>query len=256
MVSAFASQVLSRRQLIQSLAAAIGVVDPAAMRRPGKAAVQAPAYAASPNLATPPGPVRWLQKATFGYCYSEFAAFAALPGGTDDARWTNWVTAQLNPAAINDSACDARIAAGGFTTLGKTLPQLWSQHHAEVNNYNLRMQPIAEIECATTIRATYSKRQLFEVMTDFWHDHFSTYGWDYDGGPMFVHYDRDVIRPNVFGNFRTMLESVAKSTTMMYYLDLYASTVAGPNENYARELIELHTLGAVSGHRKRGRHSG
>lgn len=244
MVSAFASQVLSRRQLIQSLAAAIGVVDPAAMRRPGKAAVQAPAYAASPNLATPPGPVRWLQKATFGYCYSEFAAFAALPGGTDDARWTNWVTAQLNPAAINDSACDARIAAGGFTTLGKTLPQLWSQHHAEVNNYNLRMQPIAEIECATTIRATYSKRQLFEVMTDFWHDHFSTYGWDYDGGPMFVHYDRDVIRPNVFGNFRTMLESVAKSTTMMYYLDLYASTVAGPNENYARELIELHTLGA------------
>lgn len=243
MASVFASQVLSRRQLIQSLAGAIGVIDPVAMRRPGKASVETPKAAPEPNLATPPPTVRWLQKATFGYNYFDLVALGQLPGATDDARWASWVAAQLNPAAISDSACDTRLAGAGFTTLSKTLPQLWSQHRGSPD-YATRMRPIAEIECATTIRAIYSKRQLFEVMTDFWHDHFSTFGWDYDAGPLFVHYDRDVIRPNVFGNFRTMLEAVAKSTTMMYYLDLYASSVAGPNENYARELIELHTLGA------------
>lgn len=244
MASVFASQVLSRRQLIQSLAGATGVIDPAAMRRPGKASVQMPKASPEPNLAIPPPTVRWLQKATFGYNYFDLVALGQLPGANDDARWANWVGAQLNPAAISDSACDTRLAGAGFTTLGKTLPQLWSQHRSVTNNHGLRMQPVAEIECATTIRAIYSKRQLFEVMTDFWHDHFSTFGWDYDAGPLFVHYDRDVIRPNVFGNFRTLLEAVAKSTTMMYYLDLYASSVAGPNENFARELIELHTLGA------------
>lgn len=243
MASLFASQVLSRRQLIQSLAGAIGVIEPAAMRRPGKLPVQSPKAAPEPNLAIPPATVRWMQKATFGYNFFDHQALLAL-GATDDARWSAWITQQLAPAGIDDSACDARIASGGFTTLSKTLPQLWSQHHANTTNYTVRMQPVAEIECVTTIRATYSKRQLFEVMADFWHDHFSTYGWDYDAGPLFVHYDRDVIRPNVFGNFRTMLEAVARSTTMMYYLDLYASTVAGPNENFARELIELHTLGA------------
>ncbi|WP_313915890.1 DUF1800 domain-containing protein [Tahibacter sp.] len=243
MASVFASQVVSRRQLIQSLAGAIGAIDPVAMRRPGKPSVQAPKAAPEPNLAMPPPTVRWLQKATFGYNFFDNLALGQLPGATDDARWANWVGAQLDPAAISDSACDSRLAGAGFTTLAKTLPQLWSQHRGSTD-YAVRMRPVAEIECATTIRAIYSKRQLFEVMTDFWHDHFSTFGWDYDAGPLFVHYDRDVIRPNVFGNFRTMLEAVAKSTTMMYYLDLYASSVAGPNENFARELIELHTLGA------------
>lgn len=243
MASEFASQAVSRRQLIQSLAGATGVIDTAAMRRPGKAPVQSPKAAPEPNVALPPAPVRWLQKATFGYNFFDHVALGQLPGATDEARWSSWVAAQLNPAAISDSACDTRLAGAGFTTLAKTLPQLWSQHRGS-SDYATRMRPLAETECATTIRAIYSKRQLFEVMTDFWHDHFSTFGWDYDAGPLFVHYDRDVIRPNVFGNFRTLLEAVARSTTMMYYLDLYASSVAGPNENYARELIELHTLGA------------
>lgn len=243
MASPFASQVLSRRHLIQALAGSVGVIDEAAMHRPGKAPVQQPKAAVQPDLALPPAPVRWLQKATFGYSQPDYAAFLALPGASDDARWQTWVFTQLNPGAINDAACDARLASAGFTTLGKTLQQLWSQHRG-TSTYNVRMQPVAEVECATTIRAVYSQRQLYEVMADFWHDHFSTYGWDYDAGPLFAHYDRDVIRPHVFGNFRTLLEAVCKSTTMMYYLDLYASTVAGPNENYARELIELHTLGA------------
>jgi uncharacterized protein (DUF1800 family) len=243
MASAFASQVVSRRHLIQAMAGALGIIDEAAMRRPGKAAVLDQTKAApEPNLATPPGPIRWLQKATFGFTMADYANFYTLAGASDDEKWATWVTQQINPSWLSDTACDARIAGAGFTTLGKSLTQLWAQHR--VANYTTRMQPIAETECAATIRALYSNRQLFEVMADFWHDHFSTFGWDYDAAPVFVHYDRDVIRPNVFGNFRTLLEAVCKSTSMMYFLDLQASTVAGPNENYARELIELHTLGA------------
>ena len=106
------------------------------------------------------------------------------------------------------------------------------------------MRPFWETQRATFIRAVYSRRQLKEVLADFWHNHFNVFGDDSIQGPMFVHYDRDVIRANMLGNFRTMLEAVASSTGMMYMLDNYTSSVAGPNENFARELFELHTLGA------------
>jgi uncharacterized protein (DUF1800 family) len=82
------------------------------------------------------------------------------------------------------------------------------------------------------------------MLADFWHNHFNVRGWDGDIAPIFVHYDRDVIRKNLLGNFRTMLEDVAKSTAMLYFLDNRSNTGARPNENYARELFELHTMGA------------
>ena len=247
--SATATYLAPRRNLLAALAGAIGLSDavPASMRRSDKAAVDTrlaqPDAAEQVNVSTPPAAWRWLTKACFGVHYADTVAFNAL-GATDDARWTAWIDRQLAPAAIDDSACDARVASGGFTTLNKTLQQLWADHRSQTSNYYLRMLPFSEIECMTLIRQIYSQRQLFETMADFWHDHFSVFGSDYDGGPVFVHFDRDVIRPQVLGNFRQMLESVAKSTTMMYYLDLYSSTRAGPNENFARELFELHTLGA------------
>lgn len=229
----------ARRCFFTALSATVGRPQ-AGMRRTGKAAT-----AVTPNVpfaVTPPAPVRWLQKATFGYSAQARAGFDARPGANDDARWQNWVDWQLNPSAIADAACEARIASGDFTTLDKTLTQLWTEHHA-ADDYTVRMLPIAEAECTTTIRAVYSERQLFEELVDFWHDHFSVFGWDYDGGPLFPDFDRG-LRANAFGNFRQMLEQVCRSTTMMYSLDLYASTRSGPNENYARELLELHTLGA------------
>lgn len=241
-----AAFIASRRRLFAALFASAGAesTDPAlAMRRPGRVGLRDPDLPISPDALTfPPAPVRWLTRATHGFTQADLAAFQML-GSNDDARWTAWVAQQLDPAAIADSDCDARIASAGFTTLNKTLPQLWADHHSVTNNYFVRMLPASETDCATIIRQTYSKRQLHEIMAGFWHDHFSVFGWDYDGGPVFPQYDREVIRPNALGNFRTMLEAVAKSTTMMYYLDLYASTRDGPNENYARELLELHTLG-------------
>ncbi len=238
--------IASRRRLFGGLLASAGLGDAdaaLARRRPGRHGLQKADLPQSPSALTfPPPAARWLTRATHGYTQPEHAAFIAL-GGTDDARWAAWVAQQLDPASIADSDCDARLASAGYTTLGKSLQQLWADHHSVTNNYFLRMLPANEVDCATIIRQTYSKRQLYEIMVGFWHDHFSVFGWDYDGGPVFPHYDRDVIRPNAFGNFRTLLETVGKSTTMMYFLDLYASTNEGPNENYARELLELHTLG-------------
>ncbi len=238
--------VASRRRLFIALFASAGanVTDPAlALRRPGRTGVRDPDLPTSlAASASPPAAVRWLTRATFGFTQTDLAAFNAL-GSTDDARWQAWLARQLAPANIVDSACDSRIVSAGFTTLGKSPNQLWTDHHADTNYFN-RMLPVAESECATLIRQTYSQRQLYEVLVDFWHDHFSVFGWDYDGGPMFPAFDRDAIRPNVFGNFRTMLQAVGESASMMYMLDLYASFTGHPNENYARELHELHTLGA------------
>lgn len=239
----------SRRRLFSAVIASSGasVTDPAlAMRRPGRNGLFETDLPAAPAALTfPPAPVRWLTRCSFGFTKQDLDAFNAL-GASDDARWNAWLDVQLDPAGIVDSACEARIASAGFTTLGKSPQQLWADHKSNTDNYFLRMLPVSETECMTIIRQTYSTRQLHESMVDFWHDHFSVFGWDYDAGPMFVAFDRDAIRPhgNALGNFRSMLQAVCESASMMYMLDLYSNTRQGPNENYARELMELHTLGA------------
>jgi uncharacterized protein (DUF1800 family) len=181
-----------------------------------------------------------LNRLAFGPRPGDLAAFNAL-GVTDAARLTAWVDQQLNPNAIDDSACTARITAAGLPTLGKTLQQLWADHY---NGDESRTQPAEDVTTATFLRAVYSKRQLKEVMADFWHNHFSVYAWDYSyASATWVHYDQNVIRANLFGNFRTLLGAVAKSPAMLFYLDNYINQVAGYNENFGRELFELHTLG-------------
>ncbi len=107
-----------------------------------------------------------------------------------------------------------------------------------------RLEPYWETERTTFIRAVYGKRQLESVLADFWHNHFNIYGPEYWSAPVWMHHDRDVIRPHVLGHFRTFLEAIATSFPMMLYLDGYGNTVSGPNENFARELFELHGLGA------------
>ncbi|MFQ5351212.1 MAG: DUF1800 family protein, partial [Thermoanaerobaculia bacterium] len=184
-----------------------------------------------------------LNRAGFGPRPGELEQFTAL-GATDAERLQAWVDQQLDPAILDDSEADARVAASGYTTLGKTLTQLWADHVVpDELPWQDRIRPIAETELVTFLRGVYSRRQLFEVMTEFWHNHFSVYGWESYEAATWVHYDRDVIRGNALGNFRQMLEAVAKSTPMLLYLDNWLSSQDGPNENYARELLELHTLG-------------
>ncbi|MEO8591681.1 MAG: DUF1800 domain-containing protein [Candidatus Solibacter sp.] len=112
------------------------------------------------------------------------------------------------------------------------------------------------------LRAVYSDRQLEEVLTDFWFNHFNVY---LDKGAdryLVTPYERDVIRPHVFGKFKDLLAATAKSPAMLFYLDNWQSVgpeaavpgrplrknARGLNENYGRELLELHTLGVDGGY--------
>jgi uncharacterized protein (DUF1800 family) len=138
---------------------------------------------------------------------------------------------------------------------------------------NPRQVVQAELLQSRVLRAVYSQRQLQEVMTDFWLNHFNVFqGKTGEEIYSLVPYERDVIRPNALGSFEVLLIETATSTAMMTYLDNAGSTgphslnaLGGPghpfppkggspkglNENYARELMELHTLGVNGGYSQR-----
>lgn len=233
---------------------------PGAMRLPGRprheedwskatAAGRPQSVAASQSIAgfvTPPAAVIAFHRLAFGPRPGDLAAFDAL-AATDAQRLAIWVDQQLSPAAINDSACTTRLNQSGFTTLNKSLVQLWSQHEnaPEGTPWKERQRPYYETVLATFIRAIHSRRQLFEVLVDFWHNHFNVYA-DAGGGvgSTWVHSDRDAIRAHALGNFRQMLEAVAKTPAMLVYLDNFVNSNDGLNENYPRELLELHGVGA------------
>src|SRR5450830_690742 len=106
--------------------------------------------------------------------------------------------------------------------------------------------------------ATESPRQLQEVMTEFWFNHFNVFEGKEWVRYWTAEYEKDAIRPNALGNFRQLLGAVAQHPAMLYYLDNWLSSGAntpqakgrfkGLNENYARELMELHTLGVNGGY--------
>jgi len=123
-----------------------------------------------------------------------------------------------------------------------------------------------EVQTARIGRALLTERQLSEVMTDFWLNHFSVFGGKNALQRYAIpEYENRVIRPRALGNFRDLLGAVAKSPAMLYYLDNWQSAAdsgrprletprlaqarnRGLNENYGRELLELHTLGVDGGY--------
>ncbi|WP_377506145.1 DUF1800 domain-containing protein [Octadecabacter sp. R77987] len=109
-----------------------------------------------------------------------------------------------------------------------------------------RVRPANEVIAASLTRAVHAPAQLREVMTQFWHDHFNVHAHkDEYTAIFFPSYDR-MLRANALGNFRAMLGAVATSPTMLVYLNNDDSRASPANENYARELLELHTLGAAN----------
>jgi len=124
---------------------------------------------------------------------------------------------------------------------------------------------ISELQQAKILRAIYSERQLQEVMTDFWFNHFNIFVNKDADSYLVTSYERDVIRPHALGKFQDLLVTVAKSPAMMVYLDNWLSmgpnspaaggkpgqpqpSGRGLNENYGRELMELHTVGVNGGY--------
>ena len=132
-----------------------------------------------------------------------------------------------------------------LTSLNKSVEELWPL--SDNDNFldgKERRRPAEEVRAATWIRAVYSQWQLRELMVDFWHNHFNVNAFsDSKISATFPLYDA-IMRRNCFGNFRAFLEEVAQSPAMLFYLNNAKSHASPANENYARELFELHTLGA------------
>jgi len=191
------------------------------------------ALTAKPARAGPPASqTQWLvDRITFGRTEAEVALANSFATAEDYLEY------HLNPAAIDDSAMDARLVP--YTTLFMQPYELIALQGGQVRN---------ELIEAAILRAVFSKRQLFERMVEFWGDHFNI---DINNG-LDQQYktidDRDVIRANALGTFPALLAASAHSPAMLYYLDNITSTAGNPNENYARELLELHSMGVTGGY--------
>ena len=244
--------------------------------------------------------------------------FGPKPGDAARVRsigLDRWIDQQLHPERIDDSAMEAFV--GKYPTINQDQDELLVKYAEEQRQrrmakrddavttrsltardsaamrrdrrqrFNSRRQVITELQSSRVARAVASERQLEEVMTDFWENHFNIYAQKGAPEPYYLaDFDRNVIRPNALDNFRDLLESVAKSPAMLFYLDNARSMAdstrptlagagaarrprlrgmpqprnipqpqnipqrkrAGLNENYGRELLELHTLGVDGGY--------
>lgn len=158
-----------------------------------------------------------------------------------------WIAAQLQPAGIDDQWCDLQL--WGRETL--TADWFESREWRKELTYD-------ELAAMTVIRAVNSKRQLLEVMVGFWTDHLNI-AIDKDACQQWkIPDDREVLRKHALGKFPDLIRASALSPAMLVYLDqrdnkfrafqALEGTPDKPNENYARELLELHTLGVHGGY--------
>ena len=175
----------------------------------------------------------------------DVAYFNSL-GQNDDQRLERYVDEQLSDD-LPDPEWEQRKAAypASFDILDEDLATTFSER--ECQGFSQYVEPQRQIERAAFTRACYSRRQLHELMVDFWHNHLNIFsGGDEDIYVSWADWDRSVIRGHCFGNFHDMLQASAKHPAMLHYLDNYANEAGGFNENYAREMFELHTLGAIN----------
>jgi uncharacterized protein (DUF1800 family) len=199
---------------------------------PGDAADAADAAAAPITSGLPaPDPLVFLvNRLTFGQQTADL-------GRANELGWDGFVEEQLNPEQIDDSAVDA--ALGAFPTLFMRPDRLLDMDKQTVTG---------QLIGAAILRAIYSKRQLLELMVDFWTNHFNIYVYEKLDYWLKTVDDRAVIRRHALGNFNDLLNASAASPAMLSYLDNASNTKKGPNENYAREMMELHTLGLNGGY--------
>ncbi len=171
-----------------------------------------------------------------------------------ELRVRAYIDEQLHPDWIDDSDFEARIA--DLSAVQMSWRELQESYCATCPLGTLTAAR-RELTEAKILRSIYSRRQLEAVLVDFWFDHFNV---DASQGLLriaAIPFERDVIRPRVFGRFEDLLIAVAQSPAMLDYLDNSRNTwagytadpgSAGINENYARELLELHTVGVDGGY--------
>lgn len=165
---------------------------------------------------------------------------AATDSSIERLGATAWLERQLSPATIKDSAGAAVDAQ---------YPHLqWSIAQARAN-LKIGSWDLMSNVCTHHLgRAMFSDRELFEVMVDFWSNHLNITCPSSDVWESRHRYQHDVIRKHALGSFQNLLLASAFHPSMLTYLDNAGSTKDAPNENYAREVLELHTVGVNSGY--------
>ncbi len=171
------------------------------------------------------------------------AAFGARPGDVEAVRAmgeAEWIEQQLDFQAIDNSDIVRRIEES-LLTIAMTPEQLL--------DLDERGRAVVELHAATLYHMIFSPRLIHESLVEFWSDHFNI---DQEQGLCYYFKtvdDRDVIRPNAISTFKQILSASAHSPAMLNYLNNDVSTKGRPNENYGREIMELHSQGvAVNGY--------
>ncbi len=173
---------------------------------------------------------RFLNRLAFGPTPGDHQTFVEM--GRD-----GYLRQQLNPDSDDEAAL---------------LFQLSRLDVMRVSSAELRDLPESEVmrqlRQGATLRAIYSRWQLRERMVDFWTNHFNIFAFKGDGAYRKGVDDLEVVRANALGSFPAMVRASARSAAMLGYLDNQVNRKGVPNENYARELLELHTLGVHAGY--------
>ncbi|MBS1710016.1 MAG: DUF1800 domain-containing protein [Armatimonadetes bacterium] len=219
---------LSRRQ-------ALGVLGGSALALAGCDGVARGVRRLEHRPARPPRPgqeqdARFLNRFGFGPRPGDVAAIGDKGRGA-------WLEEQLAPKPEEPLDLQMMVRRLDIEQLGPWDLRDWK-----------REAVLAQMQQKAILMATYSPWQLRERMVDFWTNHFNIYA-----GKGLAAYrkpldEREVVRKHALGKFPDMVRASAHSTAMLVFLDQQNSTAAHPNENYARELLELHTLGVHGGY--------
>ena len=210
--------------------------------------------------------------------------YGPRPGDVERVRRMGlaaYIEGQLEPRRLADPALEQALAA--YPVLDRTAAALVHEYplptpqvRQKLAQGEMTRQDVAamypperrplvittQMQAARITRAVLSERQLEEVMVDFWFNHFNVYAQKGAVRWMVPAYEREAIRPHALGHFRDLVRATARHPAMLFYLDNWLSTrsdfvlprgpnagrAVGLNENYARELMELHTLGVDGGY--------
>ncbi len=171
-----------------------------------------------------------LRRVTFGPTLAERAA-------VQEMGLAGWLEEQLAYEQMDDRAAEIRLRPYDLVEQDADYLLIWDPEEVQ--------RPFKQ---AAFLRRVYSRRQLYELMVHFWTDHFNIAITKDKAWALKPVDDRLVIRPHTLGNFGDLLHASATSPAMLTYLDNQANIKAWPNENYAREVMELHTLGINGGY--------
>ncbi len=180
---------------------------------------------------------RLVQRATMGLNLVEMQRI-------DDLGYDGYLDYQLDHESIDNSELEDALTRA-FPTLSMSPSELIRTYEGNQG------VPVFELIAASIYRAAYSPRQLYERMVVFWTDHFNIHLFG-DAQPLLKPIDdRDVIRRHALGKFPDLLSASAHSPAMLIYLTNDSNVRGNPNENYARELMELHSLGVDNGYKQK-----